>query len=189
MGLVERIQGQYRHIVSTLVPQPSDWSFVTSGGLDVQLETPVINVGVGASGGLIDVQKQGESSPRRLYYGGIGGGIGLGLIPSPIDIGFSLTAFPSYGVVYKMPAAGGTLSFSEFKGACLFYQGGAQFGPGGGGVIMFTGANPFIIGLLPPPIQFMGIVALSNAAIAFAGMNANLLPGEIGISALIGVMM
>ena len=187
MGLAETIQRQYRHLVNTLTPQPSGWNFVTSGGGDVTLETPVVNVGVGISGGLIDVQ-QGTNAPQRLYYGGIGGGVGLGLVPSPIDIGFSLTAFPSYGVVYKMPAAGGSLTFNEFKGACLFYQGGAQFGPGGSGVIMFTGANPYIIGLLPLPIKFMGVVVGSKAAIAFAGMNVNLLPGEVGVSAMFGAM-
>jgi hypothetical protein len=187
MGLVESIQAQYRRIVRNLTPQPSGWNFVTSGGGDVMLETPVVNVGVGASGGLIDVQN-GSGPVQRLYYGGIGGGVGLGLVPSPIDIGFSLTAFPSYGVVYKMPAAGSSLSFGEFKGNCLFYQGGAQFGPGGSGVLMFTGANPFIINMLPMHVKFMGVVALSKAAVAFAGMNVNLLPGEVGVSAMFGVM-
>ena len=187
MGLNESIQRQYRRVVSTMTPQPSGWNFVTSAGGDITLETPVVNVGAGISGGLIDVQN-GSGPVQRLYYGGIGGGVGLGLVPSPIDIGFSITAFPSYGVVYRMPAAGSTLSFNEFKGNCLFYQGGAQFGPGGSAVLMFTGANPFIISMLPTTLQFMGIVALSHAAIAFAGMNANLLPGEIGVSAMVGIM-
>jgi hypothetical protein len=167
-------------------PIQADWEFVTSSGVDVSIDTPVVNVGVAISQGNLYIKKKGETTGRCLTYGGVGGGVGYRPIPIPFNISGSVKEMISSGGIYKMPLAGQTLHFHEFQGYCIFLQLGYQSWMGRCVTVMYTGASRVFCDMLGPAKVTM-IPALCRAMLVVTGDTANLVPGEVGANMLIGV--
>lgn len=174
--------------MSNLVVFRSDWKFVTSAGAALTVSTPVARVGVGGTGGMLHVKRDSDANVTKLNFGGVGGGVGLSLVPTPANFSFSLPQMPSSGVVYKLPFAGRTLSLRELKGLFVMYEIGADFGPGASGSLMFLGASPFLAPTISTPIGLPMIMATMNACVCFGGMSASLIPANVGINVYTGII-
>lgn len=177
-------------LFNQLRPQQSPWKFVTSGGGNLTVGTPVAHVGVNAEGGVIHVQRDSDPAPTVLHYGGLGGSAGLSLVPFVGNFSFSITAMPSAGRIYKLPAAGRTLSLHELKGPFVAFEVGADAGPGVGGTLMFIGgsiiASTMAGAVTGGAMSIPALVATSCACAAFGGMTATVLPFNASITALVG---
>ncbi|MBX3243519.1 MAG: hypothetical protein KF685_03510 [Acidobacteria bacterium] len=178
-------EDKFKAFMSNMVIVESDWKFVTSAGATLTVSTPIARVGVNGTGGLLRVQRDSDAQPTQLNFGGLGGGVGVSLIPTPANFSFSIPQMPSAGRVYKLPFAGRTLSLHELKGAFIMIEIGADFGPGGSGALMFLGGNT-MIGAMMGPMQLPAILATSNACVRFGGMNATLIPANAGINIYAG---
>lgn len=167
---------------------PSGWKFVTSAGASLSVGTPVAHLGINAEGGAIYLARGTERV--RLMYGGVGGSVGLSLVPSPINFSFSMKQMPSTGVVYRLPFAGASLDRSELTGGCVMLEVAGDTGPGASGTMMFMGGNEFFAlaaaalsagtGYLP------ALIASSNGVVFFGGMTATLLPFNVSATVYIG---
>lgn len=180
-------EAKVQAFLSNLVIVESDWRFVTSAGGTLTVSTPIARVGVNGTGGLLRLKRDSDKSPTQLNFGGIGGGVGVSLVPTPANFSFSIPQMPSAGRVYKLPFAGRTLSLHELKGAFVMIEVGADFGPGGSGALMFLGGNT-MIGAMAGPMQFPAMLATSNACVRFGGMTATLIPANAGINIYAGAI-
>ena len=181
-------EGKLKAFMSNLVVVRSDWKFVTSAGAALTISTPVARLGVGGTGGMLHVKRDSDTSVTQLNFGGLGGGVGLSLIPTPANFSFSIPQMPSAGVVYKLPFAGRSLSLRELKGLFVMYEISGDFGPGASGSLMFLGASPLLAGTLSTPIGLPMIMATMNACVCFGGMSATLIPANVGINVYTGVI-
>lgn len=181
-------QAKLQTFMSNLVVVRSDWRFVTSGGAALTVSTPVARVGVGATGGLLHLKRDSNSHITKLNFGGIGGGVGLSLIPTPANFSFSLPQMPSDGVVYKLPFAGRSLSERELKGLFIMYEFSGDFGPGGSASIMFMGASSMLISVVSNPVLLPVVMGTMNACVCFGGMTATLIPANVGINVYTGII-
>jgi hypothetical protein len=177
-------------ILSNLAVVESDWKFVTSAGAELSVNTPIAKVGVNLTGGLIRVKRDSDPQPTQLNFGGVGGSVGLGLVPLPAKFSFSLPQMPSVGRIYKLPWARQTLDLNEMKGAMVMFQIGADAGPGVSGAFMFLGGRLwFAAGLGGATMgagHLPGLVMSSNACVKFGGMTANVIPVNVGVTAYVG---
>jgi len=148
-----------------------------------------VHVGVNATGGVIYLKRDSDESQSSLYYGGLGGSLGVGFIPFPGDLSFSLPQMPNAGVVYTLPRSGGSLTLSDFKGLCLTLELEGHFGPGAGGSMMFMGASEMLAAALGPSLLVPVILATAKACVSFGGMTAGLIPGNASITALMCVII
>jgi len=81
------------------LPRYSNWRIAGSAGVDVQVETPVVNVSVGASYLQLPLKNIETKEQITLHMGGVAGGVGVGVSAFGIvDIEGSLSAFPSDGI-------------------------------------------------------------------------------------------
>lgn len=178
----------YEELWRVLSPTQSDWEFATSSGVDVSIDTPVVNVGGSFSHGQIYIKKKGETTERCLTYKGIGGGVGFRPIPTPFNIGGSVKEMISSGSIYKTVWAGQTLHFHEFQGYCFFIQLGYQAWMGRCVTLMYTGANKTLCNYVSGTPAFFSMIAGScRAILVITGDTANLVPGEVGANLLFGV--
>jgi hypothetical protein len=175
----------YEELMRVLNPAQSDWEFVTSSGVDVSIDTPVVNVGGSFSHGQIYIKKKGETTERCLTYTGIGAGVGYRPIPIPFNISGSVREMISSGSIFKTSLAGQTLHFHEFQGYCAFIQLGYQSWMGRCVTLMYTGANRMICNAMGPA-WVSGVMGFSRAILVITGDTANLVPGEVGANILIG---
>ena len=138
------------------------------------------------------VQKDGDSDQVRLDYGGVGGSLGLSLVPTPANFTFSIPAMPSAGRIYKLPFAGWTLTEDEIKGGFVMIEAGADWGAGGGGALMFIGGSVAIataVGLATWGAgQLPALIATAEACVAFGGMTATLIPVNASVSIYVGLI-
>ncbi|MBC7796582.1 MAG: hypothetical protein H7Z37_06900 [Pyrinomonadaceae bacterium] len=183
-------ESELQNVMSRLIIVESDWKFVTSAGGELTIGTPIVHVGVNATGGALWVKRDSDSSETCLRYGGIGGSVSLSLIPSPANFSFSIPQMPSAGRIYKLPFAGRTLSRSEFTGAFVLMEISGDFGPGLSGALMFIGGSLLAAaiagGASAGTLQIPAIIATSNACARFGGLTATLLPANIGLSFYVG---
>jgi hypothetical protein len=133
--------------------------------------------------------KQGDRArPVKLTYGGIGATAGLrNLVPCPINFSFSLPAMTSRGRIYKLPAAGKTLSLNEFKGGLVVFQLSADVGAGWTQAAIFMGGD-YPLASATGPFVAMALLATSKAFLWFGGMSSTLLPGNLGTTAYLGMI-
>jgi hypothetical protein len=182
----------FNEVVSNLVVRESDWKFVTSGGASLGVSTPWAKVGVNAGGGSLWVKRDADADATRLDFGGIGGSVGLSLVPTPANFSFSLPAMPSAGRIYKLPFAGWTLTKDELQGGFVMIELTGDFGPGGSAAVMFIGGSQALAtaaGLTTGgAMQIPALIATSEACVAFGGMTATLIPANVGITMYVGLI-
>ena len=104
---------EFEKFMKGLSPVQTDRAFVTSANDALAVKTPIVNVGANVTGGAIWIKNEADNSTFSLKYGGVGGSVGVSLIPTPIDFAFSIPQFPSGGRIYKLPFAEMSLSLRE----------------------------------------------------------------------------
>jgi len=174
--------------------EESNWQFVTSAGAELSIGTPIVHIGVNATGGALWLRDGAKGAMTRLTYGGAGVGASLSLIAFPANFSFSITDMPSSGKVYKLPWAGGKLSLSELKGTFVSFGAAADFGAGYGESVMFLGCKAIAataVSVVPIAGNYLQLVALlstANACVRFGGMSATVLPANLGVTAYMGTV-
>lgn len=186
MGFEER----FKAIMAGLTPVKSDWKFKTSAGGDLTVSTPIARVGINATGGALWVQRDADPNPTTLRYGGIGGSLGVSLVPTPVNFSFSIPQMPSKGVIYKLPFAGRTLSSNELKGTFIQIEIAGDFGPGGSSSLMFLGGS-YLAGVFASTLSFgtmqiPAMIATSNACVFFGGMTVSIIPANASVVFYVG---
>ncbi|WP_425230781.1 hypothetical protein [Sphingomonas sp.] len=177
----------------------SAWTFDTSAGAGAGLGVVV------ASGGMVRLKDPG-GTPISFYFGGIGAAISTPSLripkipkikfpgwkaPSAAAAG-STPDFKSYGVVYRKSMFGTKeLVADDFRGACIYCEGGAGLIGGISVDIMFFGASTAIAAAVAGATAGLGVgaalVASSNGILAWGGVNIGPQAGA-GIGGLIGGM-
>lgn len=80
-------------------PTFSDWRISSSAGLDVQVETPVVNVSVGGGYLQLPFENTRTQETMTLHMTGVQVGLGLGAsVFGIVDIEGSLLSYPSSGL-------------------------------------------------------------------------------------------
>jgi hypothetical protein len=181
------VEQTLKDMVAALRVVESPWRFVTSGGATLSVGTPIARVSVAATMGALWVAF-GTANPIRLTYGGVGGSVGLSLVPFPGNFSFSIPAMPSAGVVYKLPFAGKSLSAGELKGQFLMFELAADWGPGASGALMFLGGNQTFASLVGPALYIPALIATSSACVRFGGMTATLIPVNASATVYTGII-
>ena len=180
----------FKYFTEHLAPVRSEWEFVTSASGSLAIETPVIHVGVNVTGGGLWVKNSRTNTAETLKYGGIGGSVGVGLVPVPFDFSFSIPQMPSAGVIYKFPFAGRSLSLGELKGAFVMIEVSGDVGAGLSGALMFLGGSTFwssVAGTVSAgAMQIPTLLATSNACVRFGGLTASLIPVSAGVNLYVG---
>jgi len=183
MGFEEALN----EVLSNLVVRESQWKFVTSAGASLGVSTPWARVGLNAAGGAFWVKRDSDAEATRLDFGGIGGGVGLSLVPTPANFSFSIPEMPSAGRIYKLPFAGWTLTKDEMQGMFIMIEISGDFGAGGSAALMFIGGNT-LLSSMAGPMMIPAVIASSEACVAFGGMTATLIPANVGITAYAGII-
>ncbi|MCS6875114.1 MAG: hypothetical protein RML33_10090 [Acidobacteriota bacterium] len=166
----------------------SEWRFDTSAGVDISIGLSSFLFLAGTIGGLW-VKRDSDRDPVRLTYGGLGGGLGLSLVPSPVNISFSLPQMPSEGRIYKTIHARETLDLNEIRGPFLLIQGSADAGPGYSGSLMFLGGSKPDPLLLLQRSNIVGFILTCYGCVRFGGMTATLLPFNLNLSVYGGLLL
>jgi hypothetical protein len=176
----------YRDLIANYWVRESQWKFDTSAGGEGAFTSPGVKVGVAATGGAFWLREGQRGKRVMLTYAGIGPTHGIGnLVPTPVNFSFSLPAMKSDGTIYKLPAAGRTLSLQEMKGGLMVFQMSADAGAGWTKAAIFMGGNRALAassGSLFTMVMFV----TSKALLYFGGMSATLLPFNFGGTAYIG---
>lgn len=181
-----------KEFLSQQVFRETPWEFVTSAGGEVSAGTPVAHVGFNATAGALWLRKKPSGAPVKLRFGGVGGSGSVNVIPSPVNLSFSMTQMPSYGTIYDLPRRGDCSTLDELKGCFVQFGFAGDFGPGYGGSFMFMGCDPSAMTSLigtPASMAAMRIPQVCMSARAFArfhSMSAALLPGNIGSTIYLG---
>lgn len=98
-------------------PTFSDWRIAGSAGLDVQVETPVVNLSAGAGYLQLPLENTRTQEKITLHMAGVEIGLGVGeSLFGVVDIEGSLSAFPSDGIgkVLIGPRGSSPLRKSDF---------------------------------------------------------------------------
>ena len=106
---------KFKQFMFGLNPIQTGWTFVTSANGALAVKTPIVNVGANATGGAIWIKNEADGSTHSLKYGGVGGSVGVSLVPTPVDFAFSIPQFPSAGRIYKLPFAHPLLTQQSFR--------------------------------------------------------------------------
>jgi hypothetical protein len=185
-------EATFRDVMSRMTVTESDWKFVTSGSGELTVGTPVAHLGVNATGGAMWIKRASDTNETRLAFGGLGGSLGLSLIPFPGNFSFSLPQMPNAGTIYKLPFAGRTLSLRELQGAFVLMEVAADAGPGLSGALMFLGGSIIIATMVGAAsagtMQLPALIATSNGCVRFGGLTATLLPFNVGLSVYVGII-
>lgn len=180
----------FKSFIENLAPVRSEWEFVTSANGSLVIETPIVHVGVNATGGGLWIKNSRNNTTATLKYGGIGGSVGVGLVPCPFDFSFSIPQMPSAGVIYKLPYAGRSLSLNEMKGPFVMLEVSGDVGAGLSGALMFLGGSTFwssVAGTVSGgALQIPALLATSCACVRFGGLTASLIPVSAGINLYVG---
>ncbi len=183
---------KFKQFMSSFNPVQTDWSFVTSANGALAVKTPIVNVGANATGGAIWIKNESNGSTHSLKYGGVGGSVGLSLVPTVIDFAFSIPQMPSAGKIYKLPFAGRSLSLREMKGLFVMLDISGDVGPGGSGSVIFLGGSYIassVAGLVSAgTMQIPALLATCNAAVCFGGLTASVIPVNASINIYLGAV-
>lgn len=119
-------------------PRFSDWRISGSAGLTVSVETPVVNLSVGASYLQLPLENTRTNEKLTLHLAGGGAGLGVGLsLFGVVDVEGSLSAFPSNGIgrVLMGPRANGQLRRNDFSGNRVMAVSAGAKAAGGGSIV------------------------------------------------------
>lgn len=99
-------------------PDFSDWRIAGSAGVDVQLETPVVNLSAG--GGYLQLPLLNTRTQEEITLHMAGVEVGLGIGESAfgiVDIEGSLSSFPSDGIgrMVRGPRSDGSIEANDFR--------------------------------------------------------------------------
>jgi hypothetical protein len=183
-----------KEFLSQQVFRETPWEFVTSAGGEVSAGTPVAHVGFNATAGAVWLRKRPDGAPVALKYGGVGGSGSVNVLPSPVNLSFSMTQMPSSGRVYDLPHRGDCSTLAELKGSFVQFGYAGDFGPGYGWSFLFMGCDALAMASLigaPPAMVGMRLPQVCMSARAFArfrGMSATLLPGNVGATFYLGAL-
>lgn len=117
-----------REFLAQQVFRETPWEFSTSSGIELAIGTPLAHVGFNATGGCLWVKDGPNGAPQKLRYGGVGGSGGLALVPTKINLSFSMPQMQSFGKVYALPFANDQLSFDDLKGPFMVVTYATDFG-------------------------------------------------------------
>jgi hypothetical protein len=99
-------------------PSFSDWRITGSAGVDVQVETPVVNLSAGAGYLQLPLLNTRTQETATLHMAGVEVGLGIGeSLFGIVDIEGSLSAFPSDGIgkILKGPRGSTPIRKDEFR--------------------------------------------------------------------------
>lgn len=169
--------------LKSLSPIQSEWQYVGFNNGGVSVGTPVAHIGVGVSGGILQA-KQG-SSTSSFYCASVDGGAGIS--PAPFNVTFPIPSpdLPGAGIIFKMPAAWGTLTPNSFRGGYVLINGALQCGPTANLSFMFCGSKILPLG----GVDYNFVISMithSPVLIASYGIGGALMP-DIGATASVGV--
>ena len=142
--------------------------------------TPVARLSANLAGGFIEVVHKTSKEVYRLDFGGVGAGVGLSAIPSPVNFSIGPPEMWSSGVIYKLPFGGDSLTIEELMGGFVMLEVAGDAMVEGSGFMMFIGANQTLTGLMPPPMSLATMIASSKAAVVMAGLSLTVIPGNVG---------
>ncbi len=172
-------------IIANLSISESSWEFVTSAGVEVSAGTKIVHLAVNGTTGSLWVRQKGANKVR-LNYGGVGGSVGLSMIPSPLNLSFSITDMPSFGKIYKLPFAGKALSLNELKGGLVIYQLSYDMSIGASVGLMFLGGR--LDAAVTGPFFVPMLVATSNACVRFLATSISAVPLNTSAAAYVGMV-
>lgn len=115
-------------------PSFSDWRIAGSAGVDVQVETPVVNIAVG--GGYLQLPLENTRTQETATLHMVGAEVGLGIGESLfgiVDIEGSLSSFPSDGIgkIIKGPRGNNPIRKHEFaNNRAIILSVGGKIGTG-----------------------------------------------------------
>ena len=111
-GIAQRV----REFLAQQLFRETPWTFSTSAGVELAVGSPLAHLGFNATGGCVWLKDGPNGTPQELNYGGVGGSGGLGIVPTAVNISFSMPQMLSFGVVYALPFGGDHLKFDDLKG-------------------------------------------------------------------------
>ena len=141
------------------------WSFVTSGGAEIDIGISKFLFAAGEAGAFY-VKKDFGSQIWRLPFVSVGGGIGVGISTGgPLTIQVSLPFQPGGGFeVYRNPLRHSSFGVSSFLGSFVLVSGAAAVGLGGSVSYLIFGAPTRIVNALRMMGPF-GLAASVDASI------------------------
>ena len=106
--------------------EPTNWSFVTSGGAEITFGLSEF-LFAGGSGGAFYVRQGAAGSIQRLPFTAVVGGVGVGIsVAGPVTTSVSLPVAPGGGYrIYRNPLRSSALELEDFKGSFIQVTGGA----------------------------------------------------------------
>ena len=117
-------------------PRFSDWRIASSAGLDVQVETPIVNVAAGGGYLQLPLENTRTRATMTLHMAGVEVGFGVGeSLFGIVDIEGSLLSFPSSGIGKVLIGPRGTapLAKNDFvNNRAMIVSGGGKIGGGYG---------------------------------------------------------
>lgn len=115
-------------------PRFSDWRIAGSAGVDVQVETPVVNLSAGAGYLQLPLENTRTRQTMTLHMAGVEIGLGLGAsVFGIVDVEGSLSAFPSNGIgkVLIGPRGRAPLTKNDFeRNRAMILSAGGKVGTG-----------------------------------------------------------
>jgi len=174
-----------------LLYEPTDWSIVTSGGVEVDVGLSRF-VFLGAAGGAFYVRQGGGAVQRLPFIAGVGG-VGLSVSAGGIiTVSLSLPCQPGGGwTIYRNRLRRGSLTLSDFTGGCHCVSHVLAVGFSGSLTLAFFGIPYWARVLAGPLSATLPAAALSaNAAgilwgtaeTSSAGYSASLLSGIVAFT-------
>lgn len=168
----------------------SQWAWEGADAGTVNVETPVVNVGVAGTGGRMKIRNTRSGERKELGFVGGGVGIGASLVPSPVNVSGGLAEMPGTGVIYRLPAALSSLEVDEIKGPMIMYEVGADWGVGAGGNLFLCGGSRLafagLTNSMTAALAFPAFVASCNSMMLVTGMTVTLLPVNAGLNVYVG---
>jgi hypothetical protein len=115
-------------------PRFSDWRISSSAGLDVQVETPIVNVAVGGGYLQLPLENTRTQAKLTLHMAGVEVGLGIGeSLFGIVDIEGSLLSFPSSGIGKVLVGPRGRLPLGKddfARNRAMIICGGGKIGAG-----------------------------------------------------------
>lgn len=163
----------------------TDWQVTGSDGIGVGIGSPGVEIGGAINAMRFWLKRPQDAEPVTMWGGSIGGSIGLAPEPVPVEVSFSLSSFPSAGVILKSPSSGATLSKSELSGLAVTIELAGHF-VGGGSVIAILG-GPSIYEFLTNPVRSTAQLCMAKWLLISAG--TSFLTGvEVSVTGSAGYM-
>ncbi len=127
----------------------TDWSFVTSGGAEVDIGISKFLFAAGEAGAFY-VRKDSDSQIWRLPFISLGAGVGIGVsVGGPVTVQVSLPCQPGGGFrIYRSPLRRSGFGLESFRGSFVMVAGAAAAAYGGSVSFLFFGAPSSVVNVL-----------------------------------------